>query len=249
MERSRALCTPRCSKWKALPPSPPTRWPSGLSSDPTAPGAGIPGPRCCLQSFLYSLHLLKLSWPTLGSLTGSQRGQIRTCPGLLGSVYLPFQPGPNPILVPPGHALPQSVAEKLWLEARVKPAQGHPLLGPPALGRGRGLDGPSPELCCPQLPRSKAPVGTVPGRPDRAECFLAAPAFTPHHPLPAPPTPSPAPPPLVQLGSGALGSPPVAGPHPWLFLSTQPAFRHLLTIQMCSVALGGPRGRYCVNKL
>ena len=161
MERSRALCTPRCSKWKALPPSPPTRWPSGLSSDPAAPGAGIPGPRCCLQSFPYSLHLLKLSWPTLGSLTGSQRGQIRTCPGLLGSVYLPFQPGPNPILVAPGHALPQSVAEKLWLEAKVKPAPGHPLLGPPALGRGRGLDGPSPELCCPQLPRSKAPAGTV----------------------------------------------------------------------------------------
>lgn len=147
MERSRALCTPRCSKWKALLPSPPTRWPSGLSSDPAAPGAGIPGPRCCLQSFPYSLHLLKLSWPTLGSLTGSQRGQIRTCPGLLGSVYLPFQPGPNPILVPPGHALPQSVAEKLWLEARVKPAQGHPLLA-----GGGGWMGPALSFAAPNCP-------------------------------------------------------------------------------------------------
>lgn len=172
----------------------------------------------------------------------------RLCPpGLAGP---PPQPRPNPILVPPGHTFPQSVAEKLWLEARVKPAPGHPLLGPPTLGRGRGLDGPSLELCCPQLLRSKAPAGTVPGRPDGAVCFLAAPAFTPHPPPPpVPPTPSLALPPLVQLGPGALGSPPVAGPHPWLSLSTPPAFRRLLTIQMCSVTPGGPRGRDCVNKL
>lgn len=91
-ERSKALCTPRCSKRKVLLPSPPARWPSGLNSVPVAPRASVPGHLYCSQSFPPSLQLLKLSWPTLGSLTGSQRGQIRTCPGLPGSVYLPLQP-------------------------------------------------------------------------------------------------------------------------------------------------------------